>query len=128
MSTSRSFGDFSFKLATSGQDVKAEDHIISKPEVGFFYGKITEIHLDFTKDDFVLLACDGLFETMNNEEVIDFVNSSMSEMSVGCQDAQRVAEDLVQHAMKLNVETKHESDNISVIIIPLTRGILRSDY
>lgn len=128
LSTSRSFGDFAFKLASSGQDVKAEDHIISKPEVAETDAQIREIHLDFTKDDFVVLACDGLFETLSNSEVVSFIYDSMTDMSIGAQDCQKVAEDLVQLAVKKNIESKKESDNVSVVIVQLSRGIVRSEH
>ena len=79
------------------------------------------------KDDFILLGCDGLFDCLSNEEIIDFVNTRMTEMFIGSQDTQKVAEELIQHALATNKAKKNESDNLSVIIVPLTRAILRSD-
>jgi serine/threonine protein phosphatase PrpC len=90
--------------------------------------QIRELHLDFTKDDFIVLACDGLFETLSNSEVVAFIYDSMTDMSIGAQDCQKVAEDLVQLAVKKNIESKKESDNVSVIIVQLTRGIVRAEH
>jgi len=52
----------------------------------------------------------------------------MTDMSIGAQDCQKVAEDLVQLAVKKNIENKKESDNVSVVIVQLTRGIVRSEH
>lgn len=86
------------------------------------------MHLDFVKDDFVLLGCDGLFDCLTNEEIIDFVNNRMTEMFIGSQDTQKVAEELIQYALATNKSRRNESDNLSVIIVPLTRAILRPEY
>ncbi len=86
------------------------------------------MHLDFVKDDFILLGCDGLFDTLTNEEITDFVNNRMTEMFIGTQDTQKVAEELIQHALETNKAKKNESDNLSVVIIPLTRAILRPEH
>lgn len=121
LTTSRSFGDFDMKPSSSGEDIKRDDVVTSEPE-------IREIHLDFVKDDFIVLGCDGLFESLNNQEIVDFVYNQMVAMPIGCQDTQKVAEDLVIHALNTNKErSKEGSDNITAIIVPLTRGILRSD-
>lgn len=120
--TSRSFGDFIFKPASSGKDVKAEDVISSVPE-------IREFHLEFVKDDFIILGCDGLFDHLDNQEIVDFVHSKMSDMVIGSQDTQKVADELVQFALKASREKAKDgkSDNISVIIVPLTRAVIKAD-
>lgn len=120
--TSRSFGDFIFKPASSGTDVKAEDVITSIPE-------IRQIHLDFVKDDFIILGCDGLFDHLDNQEIVDFVNNRMGDMMIGSQDTQKVADELAQYALKASRERAkdHKSDNISVVIVPLTRAVLKAE-
>lgn len=119
LATSRAFGDFSFKPASSGADIKMEDVVISVPE-------IREIHLDFVTDDFILIGSDGIFDSLGNQEITDFVNERLSNMYIGSQDAQKVAEELIAHAYKANISRDFkESDNLSVIIVPLTRGILK---
>lgn len=45
---------------------------------------------DLTSDiDFILLACDGLFEEMSNEEVVDFVSER-----IGTKTAQEITDEL----------------------------------
>ena len=84
--------------------------------------------MDFIKDDFVLIGSDGIFEVLSNQELADFVNSRFTEMAIGSQDAQRVAEELIQQVYQLNIARDiKESDNLTAVIIPLTRAILRSD-
>lgn len=121
LSISRSFGDFYFKPASYGGRGKNEDILISHPE-------IRDIQLDFVTDEFILLACDGLFEVLTNQQVVDFVNNRMAEMPIGDQDTQKVAEELVQYAFEQNKRVTDQSDNISCIIVPLTRAILKSDH
>jgi serine/threonine protein phosphatase PrpC len=81
------------------------------------------------KDDFVILGCDGLWDHCSNQEVVDFVNNRMSDMVIGSQDTQKVADELIQYALKASREKAKDckSDNISLIIIPLTRAILKPE-
>lgn len=91
--------------------------------------KIREVHLDFVKDDFIVVGCDGLWDHLSNQEVVDFVNTRMSDMVIGSQDTQKVADELVLHALKTSREKSKDgkSDNISLIIIPLTRAVLKPE-
>lgn len=77
-------------------------------------------------DDFIVLGCDGLYDHLTNEEIITFVDKKMSAMQIGEQDTGRVAEELVQFAKKTNLDKTDGArcDNISAIVVPLTRGIL----
>lgn len=81
------------------------------------------------KDDFIIIGCDGLWDHISNQEVVDFINNRMSDMVIGSQDTQKVADELVNYALKANRERAKDckSDNISLIIIPLTRAILKPD-
>merc|ERR1712001_541873 len=63
LALSRAVGDFAFK---SNQSLKPEDQIVSgSPEVQY---RIVD------KDwEFILLACDGIWDVLTNQEVADFV-------------------------------------------------------
>lgn len=124
LACSRAFGDFQYKALSNqlsrelGLTGPVADLIIVKPE-------IREIQLDYLKDDFVVLGCDGLYDNLSNQEIVDFVHDKMSQMPIAEQDTQKVAEDLVAYAKATNLQKKMESDNISAIIIPITRGVTK---
>jgi protein phosphatase 2C family protein 2/3 len=64
---SRSFGDFYLKQNTALSSERQA--VIAVPEV-----KVIERS---ERDAFVLLACDGIFDVMTNQEVVDFVQQQI---------------------------------------------------
>lgn len=121
LSTSRAFGDYKFKVISNYADSfkhqgNGEDIVTSKPEI--------RVHkIDYTKDEFVVIGCDGLYDNLTNQQIIDFVHDGLSAMPIGNQDSQKVMGDLVQYAKTVNIEKTNNCDNISAILIPLTRGV-----
>ena len=83
LSVSRSFGD-----------TDTAPYITSKPDI--FTHKLN------SGDDFMVLACDGIWDVMSNKEVVDFVY----------QNPQNTVRKLASHALKLG-----STDNISAIIV-----------
>jgi protein phosphatase 2C family protein 2/3 len=71
----------------------------------------TQIEIvDITEEDeFILLACDGLFDVMSNQEAVDFVKTEMARHG----DAQRTAEALTRTA----TEELGSRDNVSVVVV-----------
>lgn len=64
LAVSRALGDFDYKRAPL---LPATEQLVSpEPE-------ITVIDRDLEKDQFLLLACDGIFDVMSNEDVVAFV-------------------------------------------------------
>jgi serine/threonine protein phosphatase PrpC len=61
---SRALGDAAFKLGPRGPLVSA------CPEV-------TSAQLDVSRDEFVVLACDGLWDVMSSEETVAFVRERL---------------------------------------------------
>jgi serine/threonine protein phosphatase PrpC len=116
LATSRSFGDFKFKLAACMDQKMWDDIVTSKPEI--------RVHtIDYTQDEFIIIGCDGLYDNLSNQEIIDFVHDNISSMEIAHQDSQKVVQDLVQYSIKVNMEKTERCDNISAILIPLTRGV-----
>lgn len=73
LAVSRSFGDFMYKDANSElpglQDVTGP--LVSiEPE-------IREIFLDPRADEFIILACDGLFDVFSNQDVVDLAREKL---------------------------------------------------
>jgi serine/threonine protein phosphatase PrpC len=97
LAVSRAIGDSDFKEPSCKL-------VVAEPDV-------TEAHTISAKDQFYVIACDGLFDVMTNQEVCDFVLSHTgSDKSLGS-----CVEDLVHHA----IEDLRTRDNVSVIIAQL---------
>lgn len=95
---SRSFGDFEYKT-TKHLDVTAQA-LIAIPE--------TVVRDRQGNDLYVVLACDGLWDVMENTDVAEFINARPSLKPV------ELADQLVAEALRLG-----SSDNISVVVINL---------
>lgn len=83
------------------QDMSAPQVVTSEPEVS-----ITELADD---DTFLVIASDGLWDRMTNDDVVCFVDQRLREHS----DPRLAANQLAHHAM-INLRS---CDNVSVIII-----------
>lgn len=60
------------------------------------------------KDDFLILACDGVWDVLPHQKVCDYVSKHLKE----CNDPQVVSEKLVQKAYN-----KGSTDNITACIV-----------
>lgn len=70
--------------------------------------RIVELH---PEDEFIVVACDGLFDVMSNQEIIEFIKIRV----VKEMDLLLICQKLVRHAL----ENRNSQDNVSVIIIRL---------
>jgi len=111
LAVSRALGDCMFKgfddENASPRHERELPTVTSEPE-------ITEIPIS-CEDEFLVIACDGLFDVMSNEDVVRFVRASRSETTGMPFDLSRVASDLVDHA----IEDLNSKDNVSCIVIAL---------
>ena len=134
LSVSRAIGDFSFKKEQSGA---TNDMITCSPQ-------IRVLNLDYINDEFMIIACDGLFDILSGQECVDFVRAQLLKSPVGEQDPQKIAkgnhinlwrgffnffsppyfvfEELCHHAVEKCLSFKKQCDNVSAIIILFTRG------
>jgi serine/threonine protein phosphatase PrpC len=100
LAVSRAIGDLPFKHPefTGGKP----SGVIAEPEF---------IQLQLTREDeFIVIACDGLWDVMTKEEVVEFCSKRLSEAN----DPQTAAQDLVDRAFALG-----SLDNISVLVVAL---------
>lgn len=116
LAVSRAFGDNEFKKGIQnmiGDEADGDEElpnadaplIIAEPEI-----QVTS----FTRDDqFMLLACDGLFDVFSEQDVVDFVRSNMAEHG----DAQECCKNLTFEAIR----NRNSRDNVSVILIILNK-------
>lgn len=82
--------------------------IVSEPEVRV--ESITEA------DEFILLACDGLFDVFSSQHAVDYCRAALLRMGPGA-DPQRVAFLLVEEA----VDKRKSRDNVTAVIVLLKR-------
>lgn len=101
----RAIGDSMVKVPPGWdfRDQQAPQVVTSEPEVS-----ITAL---VQEDHFIVLASDGVWDHMSNEQVVQYVLNSLRGASQN--DPQLAAQDLAQHCI-FNLKS---SDNVSVIII-----------
>ncbi|KAI6647318.1 protein phosphatase 2C T23F11.1-like [Oopsacas minuta] len=109
LALSRALGDFTYKhndaLVAEEQIVTADPDIIEK-----------ELSSD---DEFIVLACDGIWDCMTNEEVLDFVRTRLAE---GIQP-HVICEKIMDFCLAPEVKPGGVGcDNMSVIITCLLNG------
>lgn len=105
VSFSRSFGDFDFKASPKAL-------LSIEPEVRYAY-------LSPVQDEFLLLACDGLWDVFSSQQAVDFVRTRLRQMPVTEQDPKRVARELANEA----IYERRSRDNVTVVLIALTCGV-----
>jgi protein phosphatase 1B len=100
LAVSRALGDFSYKAL---RDLPAESQQISaEPDVKWVERSET--------DQFLVLACDGIWDVMSNEEVAQFILQQSTEG--GVDNLGELAEILIDTCLE-----KGSRDNMSVVIV-----------
>ena len=110
IAVSRAFGDFDYK---DNSDLnETEQAIICVPE-------ITIHKRDHARDLFLILACDGVYDVMSNDDVGEFVVEKVNELSTTDDTSlvlPEVGDLLLQECLHLG-----SSDNMSVLIVALPK-------
>ncbi|KAG7400879.1 hypothetical protein PHYBOEH_004091 [Phytophthora boehmeriae] len=105
LGVSRAFGDNDFKTARGEFKSRFNGDLVSAtPDV------VT--HEITSQDEFMVLGCDGLFDVMMPQDVVNFVRAKLGLHG----DVQHATEELVSHAIALGSE-----DNVSAIIVCLNQ-------
>lgn len=120
LNLSRAIGDLSFK---QDHTLKPEEQRISAfPDV-----RICPISKE---DDFVILACDGIWDCKTNQEVVDFVreriNSAKEKNAYDGSTLSKICEELCDACVSKNPSESEGigCDNMTVIIVKLGDSIL----
>jgi protein phosphatase 2C family protein 2/3 len=98
LAVSRAIGDLGFKDLNLPPEEQAVTCI---PDI---------VERNLKKGNFIVLACDGLWDVLNNQEVVDFVIEKKKQNMPLTQ----IAEELVQEALEIGSQ-----DNITVIIVEI---------
>lgn len=99
LSVSRAFGDIS-----------AEPYVICTPD--YYKYKLNE------NDKFIIIACDGLWDVMSNQDAVNFVLDLCFDISTGkiINENFNVAKRLADYA----INEKNSTDNVTIIVAFLT--------
>lgn len=103
LALSRAFGDFHYK---GNDSLPADQQIVSPfPDVKT---------IDLTDDvDFIVLACDGIWDVLSSEEVVEFIiNRLESDMELG-----KICEQLTTRCLATDYELVIGCDNMTVMIV-----------
>eukprot|EP01100_Stratorugosa_tubuloviscum_P016004 TRINITY_DN986_c2_g1_i1.p1 TRINITY_DN986_c2_g1~~TRINITY_DN986_c2_g1_i1.p1 ORF type:complete len:334 (-),score=198.74 TRINITY_DN986_c2_g1_i1:165-1118(-) len=104
IAVSRGIGDIDFKdLTNAGPELQAVSCV---PDI---------IEQQLTNDhQFIILACDGLWDVISNEEAIEFVQSRLSQLVDPTNDQIcKIAEDITN----LAIQQKNSTDNVTAVIV-----------
>ncbi|KAF1334820.1 Protein phosphatase, partial [Globisporangium splendens] len=105
LGVSRAFGDLDFKTGRGEFKNRFKgDLVIATPEV--------VEHDIATHDEFIVLACDGLFDVMTPQQVVDFVRKKLALHG----HVQHACEELVSYALSIGSE-----DNVTAVIVCFNR-------
>jgi serine/threonine protein phosphatase PrpC len=96
LAVSRAMGDISYKR-------HGKELVIADPEI-----TTTSLKDD---DEFVVVACDGIWDVMSNDEAMEFVRGMLKKPNM---TAQKVAEALTTKALQMR-----SSDNVSCLVLVL---------
>jgi len=98
LAVSRGFGDHDFKVPHNGAK---EDWVSCEPHI-----KVYELTQN---DEFLVMACDGLWDMMKHQEVVDFVVKLKKQ---GKKDILDICDLLVKESLDLG-----SFDNVTVVIV-----------
>ncbi|CCW70457.1 unnamed protein product [Phytomonas sp. Hart1] len=109
LSLSRAFGDFAFKKS----NLKSEEQIITVvPYV---------LHIELTPlDEFVIIACDGVWDTISNEEAVEFVRNEVADHG----DISLACERMMNTCLAITPEN-YGTDNMTVLILQFKSSFLK---
>ena len=108
LALSRAFGDFGFKiLGTAPEKMK----VCVIPDI--FHHNITE------DNEFILIACDGLWDVLTNQQAVDFVRYHLLEKL----DPEEIVNLLLKRCISPMLSVGVGCDNVSILLIILQPDI-----
>jgi len=115
LALSRAIGDFEFKKSA---ELPPENQIVTAfPDV--------EVH-DITEDDeFLVIACDGIWDCQSSQAVVEFVRRGI----VAKQELSAICENMMDNCLASNSDTGGVGcDNMTMIIIGLLQGRTKEQW
>lgn len=96
LAVSRSFGDAEFKVPKTGANFVSSEPFLKKIEL------VPDVH------QFLIIACDGLWDVVKYQEAADVVTRGLKEGK----DPTKISESLVEEALKNGTQ-----DNVTVVVV-----------
>ncbi|XP_015513284.1 probable protein phosphatase 2C T23F11.1 [Neodiprion pinetum] len=119
LALSRALGDFVFKR--NDRKSPQEQIVTAYPEV--------QRHQVTTDWEFVIVACDGIWDVMSNEEVVAFVRNRLAQGSQNGSDEEgsmvdpeEVCEELMSHCLAPDAQMGTGCDNMTVVLVCFLHG------
>eukprot|EP00439_Symbiodinium_sp_Y106_P077523 s1460_g16.t1 len=111
LNLSRTIGDLDYKRNSALR--MSEQIISSTPDVTYFQRE--------ARDDFILLACDGIWETMSSQDVVDFVNERLKKHAVAEGLLSNIMEELLDHCLAPDLAASGGigGDNMTALLVLL---------
>jgi serine/threonine protein phosphatase PrpC len=103
LAVSRAFGDEELKPL-----------VIADPEI-----RVEQLT---PQDEFLFMACDGLFDVFSSQEAVEFMHSRLAAMPSNEQDPQRAVQDIVHEA----IHERRSRDNVPAVLVTFKRAVLAS--
>ncbi|CAG5182435.1 uncharacterized protein ALTATR162_LOCUS10160 [Alternaria atra] len=115
LALSRAIGDFEFKKSA---DLPPEQQIVTAfPDV--------EIHDINQDDEFLVVACDGIWDCQSSQAVVEFVRRGI----VAKQDLASICENMMDNCLASNSDTGGVGcDNMTMIVIGLLQGRTKEQW
>lgn len=113
LAVSRAFGDEEYKVGVTKADNISQPLVIAEPEI-----RVEQLT---PEDEFLFMACDGLFAVFSCQEAVDFLHSRLAAMPPNEQDPQRAVQDIVHEA----IHERRSRDNVTALLVTFRRAVQR---
>lgn len=115
LALSRAIGDFEFKKSA---DLPPENQIVTAfPDV--------DVHDLTDEDEFLVLACDGIWDCQSSQAVVEFVRRGIAAK----QELEKICENMMDNCLASNSETGGVGcDNMTMIIIGFLHGKTKDEW
>ncbi|KAL3960999.1 hypothetical protein ACCO45_006116 [Purpureocillium lilacinum] len=115
LALSRAIGDFEFKKSA---DLSPENQIVTAfPDV--------DSHDLTDEDEFLVLACDGIWDCQSSQAVVEFVRRGIAAK----QDLDKICENMMDNCLASNSETGGVGcDNMTMVIIGFLHGKTKEEW
>ena len=101
LGVSRAFGDWHFEGLKRNEETGKPGPLTAEPEIDTW-------EIDVENDEFLILACDGLWDVFSSQNAVDFARKSLLVNN----DPNVAAKELADEALR-----RHSADNISVVCV-----------
>jgi len=111
LAVSRAFGDEEYKVDVT-KSGSVSPLVIAEPEI-----RVEQL---CPEDEFLFMACDGLFAVFSCQEAVDFLHARLAAMPPNEQDPQKAVQDIVHEA----IHERRSRDNVTALLVTFRRAVL----